>query len=95
MRPSCKPLQSKKNPARSPASRAGLTYPDCARIKKPIFGQPEIGAQLLSFNLPNNLICGITSSGGRPDVPTPLHGGKTWPRGGQPLRLRLRLGSVI
>ena len=36
-------------------------YPACAPIKKPIPGQPEIGAHFVSFNFPNNLICAIAS----------------------------------
>jgi hypothetical protein len=41
---------------------ASRPYPSGARVKKPVSGQPGIGAQFSSFNFPNNLICGITSS---------------------------------
>ena len=37
-------------------------YPTCAPIKKPISGKPEIGAQFVSFNFTNNLICTGASS---------------------------------
>jgi hypothetical protein len=36
---------------------ASRVYPTCARIEKPISGQPEIGAQLASFNFLNSWIC--------------------------------------
>jgi hypothetical protein len=73
---------------------ASQPYPSGARIKKPVSGQPGIGAQFSSFNFPNNLICGITSSG-RPvriSLPWLLRTGQGHD---QPLRLRLRRASVI
>jgi hypothetical protein len=71
LRASFNPTKNRRGlPHRKPVSRA------CARIKKPISGKPEIGAQFLSFNFPNNLICGITSSDGH--VPTPCPGFPAW-----------------
>jgi hypothetical protein len=44
--------------------------PACALIKKPIWGQPKIGAHFVSFNFANSLICAIVSSvaRGRPAI---------------------------
>ena len=57
----CHAPPSIRQKARSPPSQAGLTRLARA-LKKPVSGKPGIGAQFLSFNFPNNLICGITSS---------------------------------
>jgi hypothetical protein len=46
-----------------PASQAVL--PGLRAHKKPIWGQPEIGAHFVSFNFPNSLICVVVSSVGR------------------------------